>query len=294
MPWFEDNSISHDITTDAGFRAWGSKIAKALAEVGLIQTADSGQINWTTVTTPAVNATYAGYEIWRFNDSAQSGQPIYMKVEYGRAAAASRPSIRMTYGRGSDGAGTLTKPSSTITHSPTANPSGNGLIYASFYKGAFCLISTALTSGENNAIFLHCERLRDPDLNPIDAFVVENQTTGMEQAAGRKMVFRGELKNGWELTENTEVAHLPSGTLTEETTIAARAYLVSPIPTAPFIGISGFFAGTVNSGDTGVIHVQGEDITYKRIIASERVMYSCFGSSGITSRTHNVLLPHME
>jgi hypothetical protein len=100
-------SVAPDMTSDATFRAWGSAISAALTAVGLAMTADTGQINWTTVTKPATQNTFAGYEIRAF--TTLSGNPIYFKIEYGAADnAAGRPGIRITYGNGSNGSGTIT------------------------------------------------------------------------------------------------------------------------------------------------------------------------------------------
>ena len=91
------------------FRAWGSDLSAALAEVGLIKTADTGQINWTTAVYASIGSLsapyFAGYEIWRYPDSS-----IFMKWEFGTVQpnSPSTPGIRITVGRGSDGAGTLT------------------------------------------------------------------------------------------------------------------------------------------------------------------------------------------
>ena len=94
------SSLLH--TTDAEFRAWGQDISQALADVGLVKTADTGQINWATVTRPAVNV-WAGYEIWRYPDSS-----IFMRWEYGTGGGTTQPAIRVTVSNGSNGAGTLT------------------------------------------------------------------------------------------------------------------------------------------------------------------------------------------
>jgi hypothetical protein len=101
-------------STDAGFRAWGSEMSAKLAAIGLVQTSDTGQINWATVTRSAANVA-AGYEIWRFNDSLQSTSPIFIKLEYGTNGAADRPNVWITVATGSNGAGTLTGQSSTRT-----------------------------------------------------------------------------------------------------------------------------------------------------------------------------------
>jgi len=47
-----------------GFRVWGSAVSNALAEIGLTKTADTGQIDWTTVA--FIANSFSGYEIWQF------------------------------------------------------------------------------------------------------------------------------------------------------------------------------------------------------------------------------------
>jgi hypothetical protein len=95
--------------SDAAFRAWGQAISTALAALGLVQTADTGQINWSTVTKPTVTATAQGYEVWRFNDALQATAPIYVKIEYGSATSSfTAPGVWVTVGTGSNGAGTIT------------------------------------------------------------------------------------------------------------------------------------------------------------------------------------------
>lgn len=94
-----------DHTSDAAFRTWGAEIG--INMVGLVQTADTGQINWVTVTRPGVN-TAAGYEIWRFADST-----LFLKIEYGTGSGAAVPQMWITVGSGSNGSGTLTGQLST-------------------------------------------------------------------------------------------------------------------------------------------------------------------------------------
>lgn len=97
-------------STDAGFRAWGSELSSKLAAVGLVQTADTGQINWTTVVRP-VTAALAGYEIWRTADSS-----MFFKISYGsNSSTAGFPRIDMQFGTGSNGSGTLLNPSVAVT-----------------------------------------------------------------------------------------------------------------------------------------------------------------------------------
>ena len=94
-------------SSDATFRAWGSDIAARLATAGLIQTADTGQINWVTVLRPAASA-YGGYEVWRFDDTLQGTSPVFMKIEYGSSNNQATPALRITVSSGTNGAGTPT------------------------------------------------------------------------------------------------------------------------------------------------------------------------------------------
>lgn len=94
--------------TDANFRIWGKWISDNLTALGITKTADTGQIDWTTVTRPLATNTAQGYEIRKFNDALDGTYPQYFKIEYGSGGATDRPSIWLTTGTGSNGSGTLT------------------------------------------------------------------------------------------------------------------------------------------------------------------------------------------
>lgn len=98
-----------DHTSDLGFRTWGTEWNAKLLLGGLVQTADTGQINWVTVTRAGTNSN-AGYEVWRFADST-----FYIKFFYGTGSVTARPRIQAQVGTGSDGAGNLTGQTSTLT-----------------------------------------------------------------------------------------------------------------------------------------------------------------------------------
>lgn len=116
--------ITH--TNDAQFRAWGSELSARLAAIGLVQTANTGQINWVTATRPGTN-TAAGYEIWRFNDSLQGTAPIFIKIEYGTASSANSPGTWITVGTGSNGSGTITGTATTRIQCSTNFSATNAL-----------------------------------------------------------------------------------------------------------------------------------------------------------------------
>jgi len=96
---------------DAEFRVWGKKISDQLqlmSEVAI--TADTGQINWATATRPAPPGD-AGYEIYKMNDTQVTSAPIWFRLDYGTGTAAATPRMKITVGTGSNGAGTITGPS---------------------------------------------------------------------------------------------------------------------------------------------------------------------------------------
>lgn len=96
-----------DHGSDAQFRTWGSAVSALFSAAGLTNTSDTGQINWSTVARAGTNAD-AGYEIWRWNDTAHSTRPMFFKVRYGTGAATDRGRVRIDIGEGSNGSGTLT------------------------------------------------------------------------------------------------------------------------------------------------------------------------------------------
>lgn len=128
--------VRHD--TDATFREWGLEFSTKLGAVGLTQTADTGQINWTTVTRPGTS-TDAGYEIWRFNDTAHSTTPIFIRFDYGTGTAATAPRIRVTVGSGSNGSGTITGTAPfTVNNLGTAN---TGSAVDTTYNSYMCYVA---------------------------------------------------------------------------------------------------------------------------------------------------------
>lgn len=107
---------AHDST--AHFRTWGLELSTKLAAGGLTKTSDTGQINWASVNRPGTGVV-AGYEIWRFADST-----IYFKLEYGTGSAGvNNPELLLTVGTGSNGSGTITGQSTTVSVAITSGSS---------------------------------------------------------------------------------------------------------------------------------------------------------------------------
>jgi hypothetical protein len=96
---------------DASFRAWGlefkTKLATVLGAGSMVQTADTGQINWTTALRATVGVD-AGYEIYRFDDALQATAPVFIKITYGTHTTTTWPRIGITIGGATNGAGNIT------------------------------------------------------------------------------------------------------------------------------------------------------------------------------------------
>lgn len=160
------------LSDDATFRACGKAISDALEAVGCIKTADTGQINWATVTRPLAN-TIAGFEIRQFPaGTLQTDNPILLKIGYGCGASTAAIGFSFQIGHTTDGAMTFTGTASTayaIGSLNTGTP-------ANYFLNSFSCdeehLSMALFMGPsttlNYSIILGIDRLRDTDGVALD------------------------------------------------------------------------------------------------------------------------------
>jgi hypothetical protein len=165
-----NTSIYPSNSTDALFRAWGLAISTAIQAAGWVKTADTGQINWGTVATPASTNTVAGYEVYQSNDAMTDW---YLKIEYGSGSNASYPSIWITVGTGSNGGGTLTGQLSTRFQLATAAQNAATPDSCAFAGGTNWLaISLWYDCSSSQSITFLIERLRDADGAEQDTGIV--------------------------------------------------------------------------------------------------------------------------
>src|SRR5690242_14595475 len=125
MSYTSQQFLVCDNSSNANFRSWGSAISAAILAMGWVQTSDTGQVNWTTVTVPAAN-TYA-YEIWKPADAFQTGATQYfLKLEYGNSNGANAPAIRVSLATSTNGSGTLTGSVTSVFGSNEGTGTGGG------------------------------------------------------------------------------------------------------------------------------------------------------------------------
>lgn len=92
-----------DNSTLANFKQWASAISAFFTTAGWTQSADTGQVNWSTIASVPGSGAYV-YEVWKPGDALTV---FYLKVEYGNVSGTNCPSLRVTLGTLTNGSGTL-------------------------------------------------------------------------------------------------------------------------------------------------------------------------------------------
>ncbi len=163
-------------TTSAKVRAWGAASNAALTQCGLVQTTDTGQVDWLTVNHPGVAQTLIGYEIWRFNDTLQSSKPMFVKFYYytNNSTGGYSPAVGIEIGSNTNGAGTLSGLGSGVVYyqysyqtTNTSNVTAYNIL-ACHTEGYFCYFTPIPSSSFPStlgAMFM-IDRTRDSDGNP--------------------------------------------------------------------------------------------------------------------------------
>lgn len=98
------NTLVNNAGTAAGYADFGAR-QSAVIRTAMARSADTGQVNWATVTTmPGTGV--RDYEVYAFTDTLQSTRPIYVRIDYGGNPSAI-PLMQVWVGTATNGAGTL-------------------------------------------------------------------------------------------------------------------------------------------------------------------------------------------
>lgn len=132
------------LQTGNTLRARSTHIHDAILGAGLVQTSDTGQADVTTfgpagTGTVGANTLY-GYTIYRFADSLQGTDPIFVRVEWRTGSSQSITFLRITTGSGTNGAGVLTGQVSSAVDTSATNATAttiSGQTYACHTEGFF-------------------------------------------------------------------------------------------------------------------------------------------------------------
>jgi hypothetical protein len=106
MATLSSTTLTSTNAAAADFRAWSKFIADVFA-LAWTTTADTGQIDFTTVAAPGAINTSMGYKMFAMADALQSTKPVFVKVEFGSGGTAAAPAIWLTIGTSTNGTGTV-------------------------------------------------------------------------------------------------------------------------------------------------------------------------------------------
>lgn len=93
-----------DSSTLANFKSWAQSISTWFSTAGWLQSSDTGQVNWSTISAVPGSGAYV-YEVWEPNDGLTN---FFLKVEYGNSSGTNSPGLRLTISTSTNGAGTAT------------------------------------------------------------------------------------------------------------------------------------------------------------------------------------------
>ena len=168
------NQLQPSNSTDALFRLWCTFVRDAFL-TGWVQTADTGQMNFATVTKPGAANTMQGYIIVRMDDSLQASFPVYAKVEFGSGnGAANEPGVQITLGTGSNGSGSITGAFLTsYAVNNSSNATGQTNIFShSSVSPSHAAVSLFVHSTPNFMVSFSIERARDSSGDEVGTHVV--------------------------------------------------------------------------------------------------------------------------
>jgi hypothetical protein len=210
---------------DATFRTWAQGVDAQLKACGMVQTSDTGQVDLSTAIRPA-SSSYAGYRIYRFDDSLQATHPVFMKLEYGVATVQDRPAFRIQTATATNGAGNLLGQISSLRSVSASAGSTLGTTLDSFCSGSasggrIALFTNCNSAQGNYTLGLILERVRDGNGLPVDRGVFFATTTS-SQISWQVIQFSGAVPSvntnypglsasftGWFSADGADVALLP-------------------------------------------------------------------------------------
>lgn len=285
MPSFTATPSNWTNSSDVNFRAWGSYISARLAAAGLVQTGDTGQVNWGTVTAPVAISTYQGYEVWRFADSLQATAPVFIKIEYGSSvSSASNPQVRVQFGSGSNGSGTLTGNLSALYLSGCTAVAGACSVVGSGDTSRFCMVG-GFTTAAGYGMHFGFERSKNAagaDTAEAVLAVFSGISTTLSTSNRFFPVWSTTLGDIGPTTAISAPAIFPPGA----TAASGSQVIVCPLLHSkgifmnPGMNFAGYFTENIAINGTPSVYVYGANRTYYSLPAASAISASGFQGPG--------------
>ncbi|MFU4018073.1 hypothetical protein ACM7D9_03465 [Pseudomonas aeruginosa] len=142
VSWGEVNGR---VDSAAAFKQWIQSMHNAILTAGLVQTADTGQLEIAGISGVPSAGDYAGYLVYRFDDSLAASKPVFIKlrpyVGQGGGSTSLIGNVAATVGFSTDGAG---------------NMSGINTGEFNFYNSGFGAVRS-FTTGATTSYAIHSE-----------------------------------------------------------------------------------------------------------------------------------------
>lgn len=160
------------LNTAAKMSAYIQEVTTRLAALGLVQTADTGQVDPATVAATTGAEQIKGYQVWRFSDAHQATMPVFIKIWYGSGVSYPQaPGLWIQVGTGTDGVGNLTGQVGAFIRVGTQNyvdVAAKCIFSGEAGRISFVLFFSAASCG----IAVNVERSRDASGNLTDEGVI--------------------------------------------------------------------------------------------------------------------------
>lgn len=266
MAAFTSTPANFTNSSDANFRVWGLNISTQMTTSGMPLTTDTGQINWTTVLTPTGVSTYSGYEIRRFADSLQATSPVYFKIDYGEGANVDGPAVRVQFGTGSNGTGTLTGTVSTARIAQTLTNAVACIVVGGGSTNRFSFAGGFLAATVRGLCFSF-ERMKDATgADTSEGVMWSAHSTGnvSSTTAVQQCTLWNSALGDYGLVEDDFLAVFPSGTTmkTATQTMVQPCFHNKGVYTNPQLGVVGYYTNDIAANGTFVAYMYGATHTY--------------------------------
>ncbi|HHG5001630.1 TPA: hypothetical protein ACPWGV_004942 [Pseudomonas aeruginosa] len=276
VSWGEVNAR---VDSAASFKQWIQSMHDNILACGLVQTADTGQLDIAGISAVPAAGAYAGYLIYKFADSLASSKPVFIKLRpyVGQAGGSTYlfGNVAVTVGFSTDGAGTMTGINTaefnfynSSSGSVRAFTSGATTSYAIHSEGRFALclgINAYANNVPNNfcMLFLDVTRTLDANGEPTtDGVVVtrngvpyySNSTVGPAEMRPAKALLNTTM-GAWNQALTPFVGGQDAATAGGNTQIQRTYRLVPALVPDPALTL--FWSAAITAGDEYDIAVDG-------------------------------------
>lgn len=155
--------LPSDLTLTS-FKQVGQYLHDFFTGLGYVQTADTGQVNWSTIVAVPASTTSV-YEIWRFDDALQATNPVFFRVDYiNLNGSYNQMGLAFTFGQGTNGSGTMfgALPQFIVSQHTTSNQT-SGVLFDCWFNGGSSWFALMMwrESGTPQPFILAVERSHD-------------------------------------------------------------------------------------------------------------------------------------